>query len=268
MALKIDGLLERIGLQKDTTVGIAFSGGGAKGFSHIGVLMAFERCGIKPDIMSGVSAGSIAAVLYAAGLRPADIIKCFTDASKLANFTEWALPKEGFMKLDRFGRLLEEWLPVRYLEELKIPTMVCATDLDHGKSVGWSKGEIVPRVIASCSVPIVFNPKTINGIQYVDGGVLHNLPAWAIRSYCRTLYGSNCSPLRDAPEGLKSLIEIAYRTYHLMNKANVPQDMKLCDYVIQVKEVSKVSIFDLTSLRMGVNAGYEAAMRVLEKTLN
>ena len=264
MALKIDSILERIGFRKDNTIGLALSGGGAKGFSHIGVLMAFERAGIHLDIMSGVSAGSIAAVLYAAGLRPADIIKCFTDASKLAHFTEWAIPKEGFLKLDRFGRLLDEWLPVKYLEELKIPTIVCATDLDHGKSVGWSKGEIVPRVIASCSVPIVFNPKVINGVQYVDGGVLRNLPAWAIRPYCTTLYGCNCSPLRQNTQGVKSLIEIAYRSYHLMNKANVPQDLRLCNHVIQVYDVSNVSIFDLTALQKCVMAGYDSAMKVLE----
>ena len=266
MALKIDNLLERIGFVRDSSIGIALSGGGAKGFSHIGVLMAFDRSGIKPHIMSGVSAGSIAAVLYAAGLKPSDIVKCFTDASKFANFTEWAIPKEGFLKLDRFGRLLEEWLPVKYLEELKCPTIVCATDLDHGKSVGWSKGEIVPRVIASCSIPIIFNPKKINGVQYVDGGVLRNLPAWAIRPYCNTLYGCNCSPVRKG-ESTKTLIDIAYRSYHLMNKANVPQDLKLCDHVIQVYDLSNVSIFDLSALKKGVMAGYDAAMKVLEKTM-
>ena len=264
MALKIDNLLQHIGIKKDKSVGLALSGGGAKGFSHIGVLMAFERRGIRPDVMSGVSAGSIAAVLYGAGLAPQDIIKCFTDASKFADFTEWSIPREGFLKLDRFGRLLEEWLPVKNLEELNIPTVVCATDLDHGKSVGWSKGEIVPRVIASCSVPIVFNPKKINGVQYVDGGVLRNLPAWAIRSYCHTLFGSNCSTLKAPIEGPKSLIDIAYRSYHLMNKANVPQDLRLCDYVIQVKEVSHVSIFDLSALQKGVMAGYEAAMKTFD----
>ena len=77
MILRIDGLLERLGLWRDSSVGFAFSGGGARGFSHIGVLMAFERFGIKPDITAGVSAGAIAAVLYGAGLTPDDIIRCF-----------------------------------------------------------------------------------------------------------------------------------------------------------------------------------------------
>ena len=265
MALKIDSILERMGLRKDTTVGLAMSGGGAKGFSHIGVLMAFDRCGIKPDILSGVSAGAIATVLYSAGLTPNDIIKCFTEASKFGDFTEWAIPREGFLKLDRFGKLLEEWLPVTKLEELNIPTIICATDLDHGKSVGWSKGDIVPRVLASCSIPIVFNPYKINGVHYVDGGVLRNLPAWAIRGYCKTLYGSNCSPLRHNFNVKKGILDIAFRSYHLMLKANIAQDLRLCDHIIQVNELSQVSTFELSSLRKGVMAGYDAAMKVLDK---
>lgn len=264
-SIKIDSILQRIGLRKETTIGVALSGGGAKGFSHIGVLMALDRCGIKPDIMSGVSAGSIASVLYSAGLKPADIIRCFTEASKFGEFAEWAIPKEGFLKLDRFGRLLDEWLPVKRLEELKIPTIVCATDLDHGKSVGWSKGEIVPRVLASCSIPIVFNPYKINNINYVDGGVLRNLPAWAIRGYCKTLYGVNCSPLRHTFTGKKSLLDIAFRSYHLMLKANIAQDLRLCDHVIQINDLTQVSTFELSSLNKGVMAGYDAAMKVLEK---
>lgn len=268
MDLKIDSILQRIGFRKDKTIGFALSGGGAKGFSHIGVLMAFDRCGIKPDILSGVSAGAIASVLYSAGLTPNDIIKCFSDASKFGDFTEWSIPKEGFLKLDRFGRLLEEWLPVTKLEELKIPTIICATDLDHGKSVGWSKGEIVPRVVASCSIPIIFNPMKINGVNYVDGGVLRNLPAWAIRGYCKTLYGCNCSPMRRSFTGKKGVLDIAFRSYHLMLKANIPQDLRLCDYVIQINELTQVSTFELSSLRKGVMAGYDAAMKVLEKNLS
>ena len=265
MALKIDSILQRIGFRKDTSIGLAMSGGGAKGFSHIGVLMAFDRSGIKPDILSGVSAGAIASVLYGAGLKPSEIMKCFTDASKFGEFAEWAIPREGFLKLDRFGRLLEEWLPVKSLEELKIPTIICATDLDHGKSVGWSKGEIVPRVLASCSIPIVFNPYRINDVNYVDGGVLRNLPAWAIRGYCKTLFGSNCSPLRHTFTGKKTLLDIAFRSYHLMLKANIAQDLRLCDHIIQINELSTVSTFELSSLKKGVMAGYDAAMKVLEK---
>ncbi|MDE6577901.1 MAG: patatin-like phospholipase family protein, partial [Muribaculaceae bacterium] len=167
MVWKIEGILDRLGIKKDATVGMALSGGGAKGFSHLGVLKAFEHFGIHPDILSGVSAGSIAASLYGSGLTPDEIIECFSEASGFGDFTEWAIPKEGFLKLTRFGKLLESWLPVKYLEDMKIPTVICATDFDHGKSVGWGKGEIVPRVLASCSIPIIFQPIRINGVNYV-----------------------------------------------------------------------------------------------------
>lgn len=260
---KIEGLLERIGL-RDNSTGVAFSGGGARGFSHVGVMKAFLRFGIEPNVLAGVSAGSIAAVLYAAGLTPEEIIECFMAQEKFANFTNVQLPKESLFRLNRFARLLESWLPVRYLEELSVPTVVCATDLDHGKSVGWAKGEIVPRVIASCSIPIVFPPVNINGINYVDGGVLRNLPAWAIRPYCKTLIGSNCSPLNKNYQYKGSIIDLTLRSYQLMTKANVPQDLKLCDIVIRPEGLVGFSTFDLSAIPKAVDLGYDAACRVLE----
>lgn len=219
--VSIEGILEYAGLRKIPKYGVAFGGGGAKGFAHIGVITAFDRFGIKPEILSGVSAGSIAAVLYGAGLSPHDMIDCFAESQKFADFTEFSVPTSGFFRLDKFGKMLESWLPVRNLEELKIPTVVCATNFDKGTSVGWCKGEIVPRVLASCSIPIIFRPVLINGTHYVDGGVLRNLPAWAIRDYCKVLIGSNCSPLNRNYKYKQSLLDIAERSFHLMTKANV-----------------------------------------------
>lgn len=263
--INIEGILERLNFKRADSVGFAFSGGGSKGFSHIGVIMAMEKFGIKPQIVSGVSAGSIAAVMYAAGLSPLDIRECFVETNKLTDFREWTVPREGIFKLSRFERLLESWLPVRNLEELKIPCIVCATNLDRGTQVGWGKGEIAPRVVASCSIPIVFSPVTIKGEHYVDGGVLHNLPAWAIRDYCDILYGFNCSPLNKKYKYKDSLVDIALRTYHLTTKSNLASDIQLCDYVITPRELVGQKIFDLSALDNSIKVGYEAACSLLEK---
>ncbi len=268
MQLKIDGLLERIGLAKATPrTGVAFSGGGAKGFTHIGAMMAFESFGVDIDIVSGVSAGSIACTLYAAGLTPNEIISCFGEYDKFSYFTEFTIPKTGLFKIDKFGKLLDSWLPVKNLEDLKIPTVICATDFDAGKSIGWSKGEIVPRVLASCSIPIIFHPVKINGVNYVDGGVLRNLPAWAIRKHCKTLYGLNCSPLQRNYKYKPSLIDITLRTYSLMSKSNTLQDLNLCDYVVRTTGNSQFGTFELHALEKAVKIGYEATCKVLEKAL-
>lgn len=263
----VEGLMERAGLWKMPHYGVAFGGGGARGFAHIGVLMAMEKFRIHPKILSGVSAGSIAAVLYGAGLTPSDMIECFAAAQKFSDFSEWSVPTSGFFRLDKFGKLLESWLPVKNLEEMKIPTIVCATNLDKGTSVGWCKGEIVPRVMASCSIPIVFRPVKINGTNFVDGGVLRNLPAWAIRDYCKVLIGSNCSPLNREYKYKPSILDIAERTFHLMSKANVLQDINLCDLVIMPEIISRSKTFDLTSLKKNVEIGYDAACFSLEKFL-
>lgn len=263
MAWKLDGMLESIGLRKVKT-GIAMSGGGARGFAHVGVIMAFERFGLRPDVMSGVSAGSIASVLYAAGLAPLEIIECFSASGKFGDFTDWSIPKASFFRLSKFEKLLDSWLPVKYLEELSIPTVVCATDFDNGKSVGWAKGEIVPRIVASCSIPIIFPPAKINGVHYVDGGVLRNLPAWAIREHCNVLYGSNCSPLNRDYKYKDSMLDIAMRTYSLMAKSNVLQDLNLCDYVIQAQQTGRYKTFDLSAIRKIVTYGYNAACKILE----
>lgn len=265
---KIEGLLERIGLNNKTPrIGVAFSGGGAKGFTHIGALMAFESFGIKPDIVAGVSAGSVAAVLYASGLTPQEMMECFAEYDKFGDYTELTIPKSGLMKIEKFGKLIDSWISVKDLNDLNIPTVVCATDLDAGKSVGWTKGEIIPRVLASCSIPIIFQPIQINGVNYVDGGVLRNLPAWAIRKYCKTLYGLNCAPLDRNYKYKDSIIDITLRTYSLMSKANTLQDLNLCDYVVRTPANAKFSTFDLSALKKAVQIGYEETCRVLEHSL-
>lgn len=263
--LSIEGIFDRLSSRTKNSVGMAFSGGGAKGLSHIGVIMAMNKFGIRPNIISGVSAGSIASVLYAAGLSPLDIRQCFADSNKFADFREWTVPKDGIFKLNKFAKMLESWLPVSCLEDLDIPTVICATNLDRGTQVGWSKGEIVPRVVASCSIPIVFSPILINGAHYVDGGVLHNLPAWAIRDYCKTLIGCNCSPLDRSYKYSTSILDVALRTFNIGMKANVLQDLKLCDIVITTDNLQSLKVFDLKSYDKCIIVGYDAACRVLER---
>ena len=88
-------------------VGIALSGGGARGIAHLGVLKALEERGIKPQIIAGVSAGSIIGSLYSAGLPIPDILKLF-DNCKFSDMAEISVPKDGFFKIDRFKKILRE----------------------------------------------------------------------------------------------------------------------------------------------------------------
>lgn len=248
---------------KRMRIGVALSGGGARGFAHVGVLKAMEEFGIKPDIIAGVSAGSVAAVMYAAGLKPDDVLKYFSEV-KFSDLCELSIPKDGFFKLDGFKAFLAKHLPYEKLEELPIPTLVCATELDAGTYKIFSEGKIVDRVAASCCIPIIFKPVRIDGINYVDGGVLHNLPARAIREQCDFLIGVNCSPLRPEHRKTKStIIDVATRSYMLMSKNNAEPDMEMCDLVIQTKNIADYKAFNLKEIKLVYMSGYGSAIETL-----
>lgn len=168
------------------------------------------------------------------------------------------------MKLTRFQKILDSWLPVKNLEDLKIPTLVCATDFENGKSVGWSRGEIVERVTASCSIPVMFTPVKIDGVNYVDGGVLRNLPAWAIRKHCDVLIGSNCNPLGRKFKYRGSMLEVVLRSYQLMLKCNAAQDLRLCDIIIQNDVLAEYKTFGMHAMKKLVVCGYDVACRSFE----
>lgn len=248
--------------EKKYKFGIAFSGGGARGFAHVGVLKALEERGIKPEVISGVSAGSVVAVLYAAGISPNEILSLFENL-KFSDFTELTIPKGGFFKMEKFKKFLRKALPVENIEDLAIPTSICATDIDHGKTVIFRSGGIVERVIASCSIPIIFRPIKIEGVNYVDGGVLRNLPAWAIRKDCEHLIGVNCSPFSNY-KFKDSIIDIAHRSYELMSKVNAIPDMKMCDTIIQTSQIASHNVFNIKAMREIAAGGYNDAIKILD----
>ena len=244
-------------------LGIALSGGGARGFAHIGALKALTEAGYKPDVIAGVSAGSVAAVLYSAGV-PCDEIMNFFASAKFSDFCTFSIRNgEGVFSLAKFKKFIEKKCGFSRLEDLPIPTYVGATDLDRGIPAEFHTGPLGERVMASCSIPVVFRPVKIDGVNYVDGGVLRNLPAWTIRDKCERLIGINCSPLTSF-KYKKSFFEIAMRTYNLMAKANQLEDMKLCDHVIITPDLANYQVFNLKDINKVFLSGYAAAHRAIK----
>lgn len=241
--------------------GLALSGGGARGLAHAGALKAMTEMGIKPDILAGTSAGSIAAVMYAAGLTPEHMLELFTDTS-LRNFVQLAVPRNGFFKMDGFKRFLRKAIPYENLEDLPIPTRVVATDIDRGRTVVFESGPIVDCVCASCAIPIVFQPVKIGGVSYVDGGVLKNLPASVIRDKCKVLFGINVSPLiHDAFKN--SILDIAQRSYTLLARHNAIPDRELCDLLVETPEIAHYRAFNLSGIKRVYNSGYRLTRKAL-----
>ena len=222
---------------KQYNIGLALSGGGVRGFAHIGALRALEDVGIKPDVIAGVSAGSIVASFYASGMSADEIFNLFGSID-MSKFLQVDITKSGFLKLDKFKRFLETNLPIKNIEELLIPTIIAATDIEQQHEMPFTSGNIAERVVASCSIPLVFRPVKIDGSYCVDGGVLHNLPSFYLKPVCNTVIGINVSPLKLGPIKL-NVRSLAYRTYKLMTMRNVVADKQLCDLLVDIISIFK-----------------------------
>ena len=239
-------------------VGLALSGGGARGFAHAGAIKAMLEVGLKPDTVAGVSAGSVVAVMHAAGIPGDEMVDMFADL-KFNDLCEWKVPKDGLFSLERFQEFLRKHIKYRRIEELPLRTLVCATDFDAGRKVVFDKGPIAECVSASCCIPIVFQPVVMDGVRYVDGGVLANLPAWALRDDCRFLVGVNCSPVSHGVVK-DNIVQIAMRSYELMAKNNASHDMELCDMLVRTDEIAQYKVFDLKGIRRVYQRGYDDTM--------
>ncbi len=243
-------------------IGLALSGGGVKGFAHAGALKALEEYSIKPDIISGTSAGAVVAVLYSAGYSPDQICDLFYNKD-FNDFVELNIPKCGFFGTAGFIAFLKKHINYELIEELPIPVRIVATDLDNGRSVTFSDGELHKRVMASACVPIVFTPVDIDGTKYVDGGIFKNFPVSVIRDECDFVIGVNASPL-VTEKYKKNIVGIAERSYHFMFRANTIEDKKLCDILVETDSVMQFKTFDLKQVKVIFNTGYEEMKRALD----
>ncbi|MEE8218285.1 MAG: patatin-like phospholipase family protein [Vicinamibacteria bacterium] len=152
---------------------LALSGGGAHAAAHCGVLSRLEREGIPIAGVAGVSGGALVAAAWAGG---ADLERFVDQASRLHPWTWVRGWGGGLLSGSRLGALIDEYLPVATFEELKVPVIVVATDVDAGEAVVFREGNVRDAVRASCSFPGVFPPFALEGRRLVDGGVSEVVP--------------------------------------------------------------------------------------------
>lgn len=245
-------------------LGYALGGGGAKGFAHLGALKALEEYGLRPDIIAGTSAGALAGVFYADGYFPDEIIDLFKKR-EFREFAEISMPKGGgFFKTDGLHHFLKKNLRAKTFEELKIPFAAVATDWNRARTVTFARGEnLIDAVVASCTVPVVFHPQYIDGIPYVDGGLLKNFPVSVIRKYCKYLIGINVAILVPTEDKI-TMFGMAERTFKLMSNSNTLYDRKLCDILIETRGVEKYAMFNLKNVETIAQIGYR---RTIDKIM-
>ncbi|MBE0663557.1 MAG: patatin-like phospholipase family protein [Bacteroidales bacterium] len=247
-------------------LGIVLSGGGARGIAHLGVLDALHKHGIEPEVVSGSSIGAIVGCFYAAGVEPSFILDEIKK-EKLTRFFSWSFPLSGFLDLD----YMQEWFAKHISEDnfraLKKPFFISVTNLNSGKNEIINEGPLFDFVIASSTIPLIFKPRIINNNTYVDGGILNNMPAIAIRDFCDTIIGVNINhsgPLEKI-HGMKEIVE---RSLRLAIESNIKENMRVCDIMIQPEEMKGISTFEFRRADEIYQIGFDATEEMMPEIRN
>ncbi len=244
-------------------LGLVLSGGGAKGFAHIGAIKVLEENGIKPCCISGASMGAIIGAVYASDASISDM-EDFVKNFVFSDVLDKKYPLYKMSKLERMNikfmkylsagisinglirkKTLDSGRKVQYMlkqligdvcfDKLKIPFACTATDILSGKSVVLNKGKVYMAVRASMSIPLVFNPVEYNGMLLVDGGVASNVPSSIVRSMgadVAVAVDVNPPVERKEKEDMKTPFDMLLRTYKITFEYLYRRELKEADYVV------------------------------------
>jgi NTE family protein len=243
-------------------IGLALSGGAARGIAHIGVLQYLEERGVKPCCIAGTSAGSIVGALYCSGKSVEELIR-------IASVMSWkdllriSIPRRGLIKSSLLHKTLEEYIGDITFEELKIPLVINAVDLLEGEEVLFKEGPVVDAVTASCSIPGIFSPFRWKQRLLVDGGLLDNVPSAHMGQknvdYVIAVNVTAQRPLKKEPENIFEVLVQSY--YILLHQHDIPA-YKHADILIE-PNLGDYSFWDTGKSKQLIREGYKAAAAAL-----
>jgi NTE family protein len=244
-------------------IGLALSGGAARGIAHIAILETLEVEGIPIRSIAGTSAGSIIGALYCAGMSLLEIKRILLNA-KWNDVLKFTVPKLGLISSEGIYRFMEDILPVKNFSSLLFPFAAVATDLHTGEKVTITTGSIARAVQASCSLPVIFTPTVINRRMLVDGGVSSQIPVKAVREELGTkkVIAVNVNYKALEMEQFDNIVKIAAHLSALWASRNAREEEKLADIVIQVN-AKGIPLYDLSRSKELLRRGEKAALEKL-----
>ncbi len=272
------------------TVGLALSGGSAKGFAHVGVLRTLERLGVQVDVVAGTSMGAVLGGLYAIGLSVDSIEhvvteadwssligdgvprrRLFLDQRRLDERTIVSVPLEqaritlpaGAIVGSNIMRILEHvtWraATVRRFVDLPRPFVAVATDLETGQAVTLTEGVLSEALRASSGVPGAIEPFLLDGKLLVDGALSRNLPASdALALGADFVICSDVSEPIDSADELRSMVDVLTQLASLSMLGTTLEERELCDVLI-MPDVEELSGLDFDQVEEWVRRGIAAA---------
>ena len=242
-------------------IGIALGGGAAKGFAHIGVIKMLEANGYTPVVVSGTSAGSVVGALYASGLD-AFAMQEKAVALDQSSIRDVRLFSGGLIQGQKLQDYVNAQVDNKPLHQLKRPLAVVATRLEDGHRTVFTRGNVGQAVRASSSIPGVFEPVTIAGKTYVDGGVVSPVPVDAARELGAEVVIAVDISSKASGQRPTGLLGTVNQSISIMGQRLGEQELARADVVIRPK-VLDIGAADFEQKGRAILEGEKAALAAL-----
>ncbi len=258
-------------------VGLALSGGAARGLAHVGVLDVLHKEGIPIDMIAGTSAGAIMGAIYASHCETERLLEYALDPSwkKVSIMGDPTLGKTGFLKGKKIMKLLTGFIGGEIdFKDLKIPFAAVATDIDTGEEVVINSGSVVEAVRASISLPGIFTVVKREGRYLVDGGLTTPVPINVVKDMgADFVIAVNVNPnvskrmgdsykMRVAAHKEPNIFQIMMQSFYITTWALAHTSLGGADVVIE-PELGAITSSDFKLAGKAIYRGREAAERAL-----
>jgi NTE family protein len=243
-------------------VALVLGGGGARGMAHVGVLRVLQQEHIPIDLIVGTSAGSIVGALYADSTSSYRTEQALMEASLFGDILDLSLSLQGPASGNALQNFILRHSRARYFNQLRIPFIAVATDLNTGRTVPISSGPVAPAVNASAALPPIFRPVPLYGHLLVDGGVTDLIPVNVAKKYNPkiTIAVSVIPDLGPYVPG--TIVSVYDRAYDISDRRTAQFEMKGADVQLH-PYVGQTGVFQSSNKLALVRAGEAAARRAL-----
>ena len=246
-------------------IGVAFGGGGARGFTHLGAIKAFEEFGLKFDFIAGTSAGSLAGAFYAAGYNYKQMYNVIKDL-KEKDIRRNIIPFTP-SKLDGLGEIIEKNLGNINIENLPTPFAAVAVDIKSTKEICFAKGNLAKAVMGSCAVPGVFQPVIYNNMILCDGGLQNTIPADIPKYFgCDYVIAVDVNKSRTYGTDSSKFIDVIMASIRILMKSNAVRGYLSSDLVI-APETKRFKATKADGIDEMIEEGYKATIDLMPQIM-
>ncbi len=247
-------------------IGLALSGGAARGTAHLGVLKALEEHGIRPDCISGTSIGAFIAGLYAFGVSIEEL-KDIAEKIKWIHVTSFTLSKLGFLSNEDVAELIEKSVGKVRIEDAKIPLAIIAADISTGEKIVMRSGDLAEAVTASTCIPGVFAPVKMGEKYLVDGLVVENVPVSPLKGMgADVIIAVNLGSERKYRDP-DDLLDVLLNAFYIAVDRASQDDIAAADVLIEPR-VAQFRRTDLKKVPELFSEGYRAAALRVDNIYN